>query len=70
MKFSSAYKAKLVCVVRAHRGGDTGAVTGCTPQDPLSYLRRTEQKEIPTSFLELVATPHKVAKVIGPLSLE
>ena len=33
-------------------------------------LRRTEQKEISTSFLGLVATPHKVARVMGALSPE
>ena len=33
-------------------------------------LRRTEQKEISISFLGLVATPHKVAKVMGALSPE
>lgn len=30
-------------------------------------IRRTEQKDISISFLGLVATPHKVAKVIGAL---
>jgi hypothetical protein len=42
------------------------------PNGPLDYtlscIRRTEQKEISTSFLGLVATPHKVAKVMGALS--
>ena len=33
------------------------------------YVRRTEQKEISTSFLGLVATPHKVAKVMGRKTL-
>ena len=29
MKFSSAYEAKLLCVARAHGGGDTGARISC-----------------------------------------
>ena len=33
-------------------------------------IRRTEQKEISTSFLGLVATPHKVAKIMGAPSPE
>ena len=36
----------------------------------LASLRRMEQKEISPSFLGLVATPHKVAKVMGALSPE
>jgi hypothetical protein len=36
----------------------------------MEALPRTEQKEISTSFLRLVVTPHKVAKVMGALSPE
>ena len=36
----------------------------------IHYVRRTEQKDISTSFWGLVATPSKVAKVMGALSPE
>ena len=33
-----------------------------------AIIQRTKQKEISPSFLGLVATPYKVAKVLGALS--